>query len=135
MLINSICLCRVFILFPLSRLLAYNHGLTLGPGYALEEKGKKEKSASEPSRAVVWKREGEKRSTLPPLPLQQSSPPLRSPTFFAVPPNLVTRVFWLVGQRGDARIPSGGQGWCGSDGSTPPPPARVRILASTPYKG
>ena len=43
MLINSICLCRVFILFPLSRLPAYNHGLTLGPGYALKKKGKKEK--------------------------------------------------------------------------------------------
>ena len=43
MLINSICLCRVFILFPLCRLPAYNHGLTLGPGYALEEKGKKDK--------------------------------------------------------------------------------------------
>ena len=63
MLINSICLCRVFILFPLSRLPAYNLGLTLGPGYALEEKGKKEKSGSEPSRAVVWERKGEKRST------------------------------------------------------------------------
>ena len=68
MLINSICLCRVFILFPLSRLPAYNLGLTLGPGYALEEKGKKEKSGSEPSRAVVWERKGEKRSTTPPSP-------------------------------------------------------------------
>ena len=65
MLINSICLCRVFILFPLSRLPAYNLGLTLGPGKGLEEKGKKEKSASEPSRAVVWEREGGKRSTYP----------------------------------------------------------------------
>ena len=123
MLINSICLCRVFILFPLSRLPAYNLRLTLGPGYALEEKGKKEKSASEQSRAVVWERKGEKgRPPPPPLPLPQSSPPLRSPTLFAVPPNLVPRVFWLVGQRGDARIPLEGQGWCGSDGSTPPPP-------------
>ena len=111
MLINSICLSRVFILFPLSRLPTYNLGLTLGSGYALEEKGKKEKSASEPSRAVVWERE-----------LPQSSPPLRSPIFFAVPPNLVPRVFWLVDQRGDARIASRGQGWRGSDGSTPPLP-------------
>ena len=30
MLMNSICLCRVFILFPLSRLPAYNLGLTFG---------------------------------------------------------------------------------------------------------
>ena len=79
MLINSICLCRVFILFPLSR-------------------------KSEPSRAVVWEREREKCSPPPP---PQSSPPLHSPTFFAVPPNLVPRVFWLVSQRGDARTPLG----------------------------
>ena len=43
MLINSIWPCRVFILFPLSRLPAYNHGLTLGPGYALKKKAKKKK--------------------------------------------------------------------------------------------
>ena len=88
MLINSICLCRVVILIPPSRLPAYKRGLTLGPGYALEEKSKKEKSASEPSQAVVLERELEKR--LPHL-APQSSPPLLSPTFFAVPPNLVPR--------------------------------------------
>ena len=64
MLINSICLCRVVILIPPSRLPAYKRGLTLGPGYPLEEKSKKEESTSEPSQAVVWEREREKR--LPP---------------------------------------------------------------------
>ena len=99
MLINSICLWRVFILFPLSRLPAYNHGLTLGPGYALEEKGKKEKV----NRAERLSGKGNGKKCSPP----QSSPPLHSPTFFAVPPNLVPRVFWLVSQRGYARTPLG----------------------------
>ena len=85
---------------------------------------KKNPESTEPS-GSLGKGTG-KRLTSPPLPpappLPQSSPPLRSPTFFAVPPNLVPRVFWLVGQRGDARIPLGGQGWRGSDESTPPPP-------------
>ena len=108
MLINSICLCRVFILFPLSRLPAYNLGLTFGTRLRTGRKRQKRKIASEPSRAVVWERDREKKLTAsppPPPPLPRFCPPLRSPTFFAVPPNLVTRVFWLVGQRGDARNP------------------------------
>ena len=94
---------------------------------------KRQERKCEPSRAVVWEKEREKMFNSagrrapppppppPPPPLPQSSPPLRYSTFIAVPPNLVPRVFWLVGQRGDARIPLGGQGWRGSDGSTPPP--------------
>ena len=57
MLINSICLCRVFILFPLSRLPANNLGLTFGTRLRTGRKRQKRKIASEPSRAVVWERE------------------------------------------------------------------------------
>ena len=74
---------------------------------------KRQKRKSEPSRAVVWEWEREKMFTsTPPPPLPpQSSPPLRSPTFLAVPPTLVPRVFWLVSQRGDAGTPLGHRQW------------------------
>ena len=65
MLINSICLCRVFILFPLSRIPAYNLGLTFGTRLRTGRKRQKRKIASEPSRAVVWEREREKKSLAP----------------------------------------------------------------------
>ena len=65
MLINSICLCRVFILFPLSRIPAYNLGLTFGTRLRTGRKRQKRKIASEPSRAVVWEREREKKLTPP----------------------------------------------------------------------
>ena len=68
MLMNSICLCRVFILFPLSRLPAYNLGLTFGTRLRTGRKRQKRKIASEPSRAVVWEREREKMFTTPPPP-------------------------------------------------------------------
>ena len=41
MLINSICLCRVFILFPLSRLPAYNLGLRWDQAKHWKKKAKK----------------------------------------------------------------------------------------------
>ena len=112
MLINSIWPCRVFILFPLSRLPdAYNHGLTLGPGYALKKKAKKKKW-TEPSGSLGMGTGKNVHPPPPPPPLPpQSSPPLRSPTFLAVPPTLVPRVFWLVSQRGDAGTPLGHRQW------------------------
>ena len=84
-------------------------------GTRLRTGRKRQKWKREPSRAVVWEREREKMFTSPPPPppppLPQCSPSLHSPIFFAVPPNLVPRVFWLVSQRGDARTPLGHRQW------------------------
>ena len=157
MLINSICLCRVFILFPLSRLPAYNHGLTLGPGYALEEKGKKDKV----NRAVrqSGKGNGKKCSPQPPpAPTSAVQPTALLADFFccssATISMLVTSIILVMQQNvppwrrmvcqlqvhpisypeSSGLLVSGGtQGHrqdTGSDGSTPPPPT-----LSTPCKG